>query len=155
MAAQWQAALEHFAEALHVAEETEDRWFQAETLRLRGDVLLAMGDDTGGEAGYRRTIAVARQQSTKLWELRAAMSLARLWRDQGKRAEAHALLAPVYSWFTEGVGSPVLQAARALLDALAAARRRERRAPRSPTASWRGIAAGGGPWSPARTRRRA
>jgi predicted ATPase len=64
--------------------------------------------------------AIARQQSAKLWELRAAMSLARLRRDQAKLREARDVLAPVYNWFTEGFGTPVLQEARALLDALAA-----------------------------------
>ena len=70
------------------------------------------------EASYREAMALAQQQSAKLWELRAAMSLARLWRDQGKRAEARDLLAPVYGWFTEGFGTPVLQEAKALLDEL-------------------------------------
>jgi predicted ATPase len=118
MAGQWQAALAHLAEAQRLAEETEERRFQAETLRLRGDVLLATGDPAAAEASYEEALALARKQSAKLWELCAAMSLARLWRDQGKRAEAHALLAPVYSWFTEGFGTRVLQEAKALLDDL-------------------------------------
>jgi predicted ATPase len=118
MAGQWQAALEHFAEARRLAEETEARWFQAETLRLTGDVLLATGDPAAAEASYREAMATAQQQSAKLLELRAATSLDRLWRDQDKRAEAHALLAPVYGWFTEGFGTPVLQDAKALLDEL-------------------------------------
>ena len=79
-----------------------------------------MGDRAGAEAGYREAIAIARQQSAKLWELRTAMSLTRLWHDQGKRAEARDLLAPVYGWFTEGFGTPVLQEAKALLDELGA-----------------------------------
>jgi predicted ATPase len=120
MAGQSQAALEHFAEARCLAEETQDRWFQAETLRLTGDVLVAMGDSAAAEASYQEAIAIARQQGAKLWELRAAMSLARLWRDQGKRSEARDLLAPVYDWFTEGLDTPALQEARALLDELAA-----------------------------------
>jgi predicted ATPase len=118
MARQWQTALAHFAEARRLAEETEERWFLAETLRLRGDVLLAIGDPEAAKAGYREAIAIARQQSAKLWELRAAMGLARLWRDQNKRAEAHELLAPVYGWFTEGLGTPVLKEAEALLRAM-------------------------------------
>jgi predicted ATPase len=118
MAERWQAALEHIAEARHLAEETEERWFEAETLRLHGDVLLAMGDLAAAEASYGEAIAVAQQQSARLWELCAAMSLARLWRDQGKRPEARELLAPVYSWFTEGFGTPVLKEAQALLDDL-------------------------------------
>jgi predicted ATPase len=78
-----------------------------------------MGDPVAAEATYREAIAIAQQQSAKLWELRAATSLARLWRGQGKRREAHDLLAPVYGWFTEGFGTPVLKEARALLDDLA------------------------------------
>jgi predicted ATPase len=109
MAGQWQAGLEHLAEARRLAEETGERWFQAETLRL------AVGDGTGAEASYQQAIAIAQQQSAKLWELCAAMSLAQLWRDQGKRAEARDLLAPVYDWFTEGFGTPVLQEAKALI----------------------------------------
>jgi class 3 adenylate cyclase/predicted ATPase len=116
MAGQWQAALDHFAEAQRVAAETEERWFQAETLRLRGDVLLAMGDAAAAEVDYCEALAIARRQSAKLWELRAAISLARLWRDQCKRAQARDLLAPVYGWFTEGFGTPVLHEAKALLD---------------------------------------
>jgi predicted ATPase len=119
MAGQWQAALEHLGEAQRLAEETGDRWYQAETLRLTGDVLLAMSDPAAAEARYHEAVAIAQQQSAKLWELRASTSLVRLWRDQGKRAEAQALLAPVYNWFTEGFGTPVLQEAKALLDELA------------------------------------
>jgi predicted ATPase len=92
--------------------------FQAETLRLTGEVLVATGDRVGGEAAYREALALARRQSAKLWELRAAASLARLWRDQGKRSEARDLLAPVYGWFTEGFDTPVLQDAKALLEEL-------------------------------------
>jgi tetratricopeptide (TPR) repeat protein len=115
MAGQWRAALAHLAEARGLAEEKEVRYFQAETLRLTGDVLLATGDAAAAEASYHEAIAIAQQQSAKLWELRTATSLARLWRDQGKRLEARALLAPVYNWFTEGFGTPVLQEAKALL----------------------------------------
>jgi predicted ATPase len=120
MSGQWQVALESVAEARRLSEETEDRWCQAETVRLSGDVLFAMGDPAAAEASYREAIAIAQQQSAKLWELRAKMSLARLWRDQGKRAEACNLLASIYEWFTEGFGTPVLQEAKALLEELAA-----------------------------------
>jgi class 3 adenylate cyclase/tetratricopeptide (TPR) repeat protein len=119
MAGQWQAALGHLAEARRRAEETGERWFLAETLRLHGEVLGAIDDRAGAEAGYREAMAIAQQQQAKLWELRAAMSLARLWHDQGRRTEAHELLAPVYGWFTEGLGTPVLQEAKALLDEVA------------------------------------
>jgi predicted ATPase len=81
-------------------------------------VLLATGDRAGAEASYNEAIAIAQPQSAKLWELRAATSHGRLWRDEGKPAEAHALLTPVYGWFTEGFGTPVLQEAKALLDEL-------------------------------------
>jgi predicted ATPase len=119
-AGQCQAALAHLAEARGLAEEKEVRYFQAETLRLTGDVLLATGDVAAAEAAYREALALAQQQSAKLWELRTAMSLAQLWRDQGKRLEARDLLAPVYGWFTEGFATPVLQDAKALLEELAA-----------------------------------
>ena len=72
------------------------------------------------EDSYRHALEVARRQSAKFWELRAAMSLARLWRDQGKRDEAHDLLAPVYGWFTEGFDTPVLKKAKLLLEQIAA-----------------------------------
>jgi class 3 adenylate cyclase/tetratricopeptide (TPR) repeat protein len=118
MAGQLQLALRHLAEARQLAEETEDRWGQAETLRLRGEVLFAMGDRPGAEASYHEAIAIAQRQRAKFWELRAATSLARLWHDQGKRGEARGLLVPVYNWFTEGSGTPVLEEAAALLEAL-------------------------------------
>jgi hypothetical protein len=94
--------------------------FQAETLRLSGEVLLAIGDPAAAEASYAEAMAIAQRQSAKLWELRAVMGLARLWRDQGKRGDARDLLAPVYGWFTEGFATPVLQEAKALLGELAA-----------------------------------
>jgi class 3 adenylate cyclase/tetratricopeptide (TPR) repeat protein len=115
MAGQWPAALGHLAEAHRLAEETGNRCYQAETLRLRGEVLLAIGDGTGAEASYGESLALARRQTAKLWELHTAMSLARLWRDQGKCAAAQDLLAPVYGRFTEGFGTPVLREAKALL----------------------------------------
>jgi predicted ATPase len=120
MAGQLQSALVHLAEARRLAQATDNRSFLAETFRVTGDALLAVGDRAAAAASYQEAIAIARQQSAKLWELRAATSLARLWRDQGKRTEAHDLLAPVYGWFTEGFGTPVLQDAKALLEELAA-----------------------------------
>jgi predicted ATPase len=76
-------------------------------------------DAAKAEAYYERALAVARQQQAKSWELRAAMSMARLWRDQGKRDEARELLAPVYGWFSEGFDTLDLKEAKALLDELA------------------------------------
>jgi predicted ATPase len=87
--------------------------------RARGELLVAIGDFAAAEASFHQATAVARRQSAKLWELRAATSLAQLWRDQGKRTEARDLLAPIYGWFTEGFDTPVLHGAKALLDELA------------------------------------
>ena len=86
---------------------------------MRGDLLNATGDSSGADRSYHQALAVAKLQSAKLFELRASISLARLWCKQGKRTEAHDLLAPVYNWFTEGFDTPVLQDAKALLDQLA------------------------------------
>jgi tetratricopeptide (TPR) repeat protein len=112
------AALGHLTEAQRLTDETAERWTAAGTLRLRGEVLLAMDDPAAAEASYREALALAQQQSANLWELRAAMSFARLWRDQGKRSEACDLLGPIYDWFSEGLGAPVLQEAKALLEGL-------------------------------------
>jgi tetratricopeptide (TPR) repeat protein len=109
-----------FTEAARVVETTDERWSEAEILhRVPGDLLDAAGDQTGAERRYRQAIAVAERQSAKLFQLRASVSLARLWRDQGKRAEARDLLGPIYHWFTEGFDAPDLKDAKALLDELA------------------------------------
>jgi predicted ATPase len=102
-------------------ERTGQRWPEAELYRLRGELLTSLADDGAeeAEAAFGRAIEVARRQYAKSWELRAATSLARLWRDHGKRAEARDLLAPVYGWFTEGFATPDLKHAKALLDELA------------------------------------
>ena len=110
--------LAQISEAERLAEATQVKWVLAETLRLRGSLLAQTGDSTAAEASYRGALALAQQQNAKLWELGAAMSLARLWRGEGKRTEARDLLAPVYGWFTEGFGAPVLKEAEALLDEL-------------------------------------
>jgi len=78
-----------------------------------------MHEHSAAEDSYRRALAVARQQSAKFWELRAALDLARLWRDQGRRTEARDLLAPIYGWFTEGFDTLDLKEAKALLEQLA------------------------------------
>ena len=88
---------------------------------LRGALLLRQGPRPTweeAEACFRQALAIARQQQAKSWELRAAMRLARLWQQQGKRTEAYALLAPLYGWFTEGFDTPDLQEAQALLEEL-------------------------------------
>jgi predicted ATPase len=108
------------AEAARIIEDTEERIFEAELLhRVPGDLLNAAGDRSGAERHYRQAIAVAERQSARLFQLRASVSLARLWRDQGKRTEARDLLAPIYDWFTEGFNAPDLKDARTLLDELA------------------------------------
>jgi predicted ATPase len=94
---------------------TDGRLIEAALHRLRGELLSAAGDKAAAERSYCMALAVARRQEAKLYELLAATSLARLWRDQGKRIEARDLLAPVYGWFTEGLDTPVLKEAKALL----------------------------------------
>jgi tetratricopeptide (TPR) repeat protein len=102
------------------AATTEERVGEAELHRVRGDLLNATGDRSAAEQSYRQALAVAERQNAKLFELRSATSLARLWRDEGKIADAQALLAPVYDWFTEGFDAPDLIDAKALLAELAA-----------------------------------
>jgi class 3 adenylate cyclase/predicted ATPase len=105
-------------EALEIVERTGERWFAAELNRQKGQLLLRRGDSEAAEELYRKALSIAPEQEAKLWELRAAVSLARLCRDQGRRAEARELVAPVYGWFTEGSGTPDLKEAKALLDQL-------------------------------------
>jgi predicted ATPase len=119
LAGQPEEGLNRLAEAAKLVETTQERWAEAEMHRLRGTLLLHMNDHVEAEKTYLRAIEVARRQSAKFWELRAATNLARLWRDQSKRTEARDLLAPVYGWFTEGFDTPILQDAKALLDELA------------------------------------
>jgi predicted ATPase len=111
--------LKRLTEAEYLIEVTGERWAEAEMHRLRGTLLLSIHERAAAEDSFRRAIIVAQQQSAKFWELRAAMSMAQLWRYQGKREEARELLAPVFAWFTEGFNTPVLQDAKALLDELA------------------------------------
>jgi len=106
-------------EATRIVEETGERWLAAELNRRKGQLLLRQGQTEVAEQLYRSALGIAAEQEAKLWELRAAVSLARLRRDQGQRVEAHDLLAPVYGWFTEGFGTPDLKEAKALLDELA------------------------------------
>jgi predicted ATPase len=108
-------------EALTAVEETKETWCEAEINRTAGEIalLLPKPDAVKAEAYFDRALIVARKQQAKSWELRSAMSLARFWRDQGKRNEARELLAPVYGWFTEGFDTLDLKQAKALLDELA------------------------------------
>src|SRR5262245_30833786 len=105
-----------------LVEATEERWWEAEVYRLKGALLLQLPllDVDQAEACFQQALDVARRQQAKALELRAAMSLSRLWQQQGQRAEAHALLAPIYGWFTEGFDTADLQDAKALLEALRA-----------------------------------
>jgi predicted ATPase len=114
-------SLQVLAEAHTLVEQNEERWWEAEVCRLRGVLLLrqAVPQPEEAEACFQRALEVARRQQAKSLELRAAMSLARLWQQQDRRAEAHELLAPVYGWFTEGFDTADLQEAKALLEALA------------------------------------
>ena len=113
--------LQALAEAHTLVEQQEERWWEAEICRLQGVLLLRQPGTPQDEAEtwLQRALAVARRQEAKALELRAAMSLSRLWQQQGKQAEARALLAPIYSWFTEGFDTADLQEAKALLEALA------------------------------------
>jgi predicted ATPase len=118
--AQPEKGLEVLAEALSVVNNKGERYYEAEIHRLTGELLLAGCADqqAASEASFHQALIVARAQQAKSWELRAAISLSRLWQQQGKRAEAHALLAPVYGWFTEGFDTADLKDAKALLDEL-------------------------------------
>ena len=113
--------LQALAEAHTLMEQHDERWWEAELHRLRGVLLLRQPGtpQAEAEAWLQRALDVARRQEAKSLELRAAISLARLWQQEGKRAEAHELLAPIYGWFIEGFDTKDLQEAKALLDALA------------------------------------
>jgi predicted ATPase len=119
IAGQIEESLTLLDDALQIVERTGERWFAAELNRHKGQLLLGEGHTEAAEELYRKALSIAVEQEAKLWELRAAVSLARLRRDQGRPAEARDLLAPVYGWFTEGFGTPDLKDAKALLDELA------------------------------------
>src|SRR4029453_16193934 len=112
--------LQALAEAHTLVEQHEERWWEAEICRLRGVLLLRQPgmSQTEAEAWLQRALDVARRQQAKSLELRAAMSLARLWQGQGKHAEARQLLAPIYGWFTEGFDTVDLREAKAFLEEL-------------------------------------
>jgi ATP/maltotriose-dependent transcriptional regulator MalT len=105
-------------EAEQIIATTEERQHEAMLHRVRGDLLYTTGDEAAAEQSYHLALAVAARQSAKPLELRAATSLARLWRDHGKRQQAHNLLATVYGWFTEGFDTLILQDAKTVLDEL-------------------------------------
>jgi predicted ATPase len=120
-AGQFSDAVRTIEEATAMLQTTGERWCEAEIKRIAGEIALKSPSRNAAKAeGYfERALTVARQQQAKSWELRAAMSLARLWRDQGKVQEGRELLAPVYGWFTEGFDTRDLKEAKALLGQLA------------------------------------
>ena len=117
-AGQVRQALALVDDALQITERTREGWFAAELNRNKGQLLLRQGHSEIAEELYRKALSIAQEQEAKLWKLRAATSLARLWGGQGRSAEASDLLAPVYGWFTEGFDTADLKEAKALLDEL-------------------------------------
>jgi predicted ATPase len=119
---QFDDARRRIGKALTAVETHKERIWEAEVHRIAGDItLMAPGpDERKAQAYFEQALATARKQQAKSWELRAAMSMARLWRDQGKRQQAYDLLAPVYGWFTEGFDTLDLKDAKALLEQLTA-----------------------------------
>jgi len=117
---QAEAGLHVLAEALTLVPNTGGRLYEAEIHHLKGELLLqrTLPDAAHAAGSFQKALDVARHQQAKSWELRAAMSLSRLWQQQGKQVEARQLLAPIYGWFTEGFDTADLQEARALLEML-------------------------------------
>jgi len=117
---QFEEAWRRIGEAMTAVETAKEKWCEAEVHRIAGEIALMSPerDASKAELYFNRALVVARKQQAKSWELRAAMSLARLWRDHGKRQQAHDLLAPVYGCFTEGFDTLDLKEAKTLLDAL-------------------------------------
>jgi predicted ATPase len=115
-----EAGLAVLTEALTLMDKTGECWYEPELYRLKGELLLAQSPDnhTEAETCFQHAITIAQSQQAKSWELRSVTSLARLWQHQGKRQEAHDLLAPVYGWFTEGFDTADLKEAKAMLDEL-------------------------------------
>jgi predicted ATPase len=116
-----EAGLTVLTEALALVDTMGVRFMEAELYRLKGELLLQPPSDNQAEAEacFHKALEIARSQQAKSFELRTATSLAKLWQHQGKRVEAHEVLAPVYGWFTEGFDTADLQDAKALLEALA------------------------------------
>ena len=112
-------ALELLEQAVATSETREERLSEAELRRLRGELLIQTRRSEEAESEFRHALAIARRQQARMWELRAATSLARLWGEQGRRAQARDLLAPVYGWFTEGFDTADLKQAAGLLAELA------------------------------------
>src|SRR5262249_53627143 len=119
-----EAGLAVLTEALTLVDTTGERWYEPELYRLKGALLFhqSLDNQVEAETCFQHALEVTRTQQAKSLELRVAASLARLWQQQGKRQDAHDLLAPVYGWFTEGFDTADLQDARALLEDLAGQR---------------------------------
>ena len=119
-----EAAWRRIGEMMTAVQTTKESWWEAVVYRVAGEIALQSPepDAAKAEAYFERALTVARQQQAKSWELRAAMSMARLWRDQGKVQQARELLAPVYGWFTEGFDTRDLKEAKALLEELVSSR---------------------------------
>jgi predicted ATPase len=117
---QFDNSLRCTVEGITAAETAKERWHEADIHRIAGEIALLLPESNaaGAKAYFERALAVARAQQAKSWELRAAMSMARLWRDQGRRGEARDLLAPLFGWFTEGFDTRDLKEAKLLLDEL-------------------------------------
>jgi len=113
-----EVGLDLLDEAIQTAELTNERFFEAELYRLRGEMLSTLGRRGEAEAALRRAVTIAQQQQARWWELHAATSLAKHWRDEGKYFEAYSLLQPACSWFAEGVDTTSFKDAKALLDEL-------------------------------------
>jgi tetratricopeptide (TPR) repeat protein len=113
-----EVALDLLDEAIQTADKINERFFEAELHRLRGEILLTLGRRGEAEAGLRRALTIAQQQQARWWELRAATTLAKHWHDEGKHLEAYSLLQPVYGWFVEGFDTASLKDAKVLLGGL-------------------------------------
>jgi len=113
-----EVGLDLLDEAVRTAEVTSEKLFEAELHRLRGEILLMLGRRAEAEAGLRRALTIAQQQQARWWKLRAATTLAKHWRDEGKCLEAYSLLQPAYGWFVEGFDTTPLKDAKALLGEL-------------------------------------
>jgi predicted ATPase len=120
IAGQIEEAVSLLDDALQIVERTGERWFAAELNRRKGQLVLRQGHPQSAEELYRKALSIAEEQKAKLWELRAAVRLAELHRDQGRHAEGCDLLSPIYGWFSEGFDTPDLTRAKALLEALGA-----------------------------------
>ena len=119
IAGQTEEALSALDDALQIVGRTGERWLETEFYRHKGGILRRQGHTAAAEELYRKALSISDEQEAKLWQLRAATSLARLMGEQGRRTEARELLASVYGWFTEGFNTPDLKEATRLLDELA------------------------------------